>query len=214
MTGVSLAATFSIALYYGVAAGLSGSAWYITLAGYYGILVILRTAIIWSVRRAMRAEEDDLRQRMRGARTFLASGALLVLLTLALSGVIVLTVLRGKAIHYAGLMIYVAALYAFVKIVLALYHAIKDRGSGNFAVRSLQNINIADALVSVFALQTAMLQTFSNGGAQLNAPLFNAITGGTIGIVLLTLGSYMIVRGVHLIWDLQAEKRDAPRDGT
>jgi hypothetical protein len=57
-------------------------------------------------------------------------------------------------------------------------------------VRAIRHINLADALVSILALQTAMFKEFAIGQ---NVGVYNAVTGGVVCALTLALGTFMIV---------------------
>lgn len=59
-------------------------------------------------------------------------------------------------------------------------------------VKAVRDINLADAMVSVLALQTAMLREFSPGQ---NVDFVNCLTGGVICALTVALGIYMVVYG-------------------
>lgn len=187
------AVSWAIACYNAVLAYLSASVWYATLAGYYGVLSLTRGAVLLSRYAGRKKGESGSRLRLRETNGYLVSGVLLVVLAFCFSGVTVLTVVRNYRYAYAGLTIYVAALYAFLKIGFGVYHLFKARRRDSDTVRALRNIGFADALVSIAALQTAMLGVFED--VSVNATLFNGITGVTAGLLVLCLGGYMIVRG-------------------
>ena len=91
-----------------------------------------------------------------------------------------------------GMMIYVAAAYTFIKIGTSIANFVKARREDDYTLQILRNVNLADAVVSVLALQTAMLREF---GAELDVGIFNALTGAGVCSVILALGIYMIVKG-------------------
>ena len=194
---VSFAVTIGFALFEGTFAILSRSIWYATLAIYYATLAFLRGGLLLSARYGTKKGEPAEKLEKRAARSHVVSGAFLVVLTFALSGIIVLVVTQDYSFEYAGVMIYAAAFYAFAKIILAIVNFVKAGRNCNLTMQAIRNVNVADALVSILALQVAMLQTFSEGGTELSPPVFNAITGGVIGVLVIALGSYMIIRGVR-----------------
>lgn len=177
-----------------VIASLTGSVWYIALAFYYGMLLVMRGVVLYSRRKAIRLKEGAQERQRRDLTAYLATGALLVPLMLLFFGVLAVMVAQDRYTRYEGITIYVAALYSFVKISLAVYNLVKANKQDDYAVRALRSINIADALVSVVSLQAAMLGLFRGEG--IDPPLFNAVTGGTAGAIILSLGSFMIVNGV------------------
>ena len=139
------------------------------------------------------------RRARREAATYLGCGALLELATLTLSGVIVLIVVKGAHAVYPGHLIFAAAFYAFFKAGMAVYNLVRAGKRDTLTVRALRSVNIADALVSMLSLQAALLAAFSTGADTFDPNVFNAITGGIVGAIVLAIGAYMIVRGARLM---------------
>ena len=195
----SSALTAAVGVYYLVLALLGGSAvWCATLAAYFFALALARVAVLVSHRYALLHEEEENRRARREAATYLGCGALLELATLTLSGVIVLIVVRGAHAVYPGHLIFAAAFYAFFKAGMAIYNLVRAGKRDTLTVRALRSVNIADALVSMLSLQAALLAAFSTENT-FDPNVFNAITGGIVGALVLAIGAYMIVRGARLM---------------
>ena len=60
-------------------------------------------------------------------------------------------------------------------------------------VRASKNINLADAMVSILALQTAMFHEFGTGMGDFNIGTMNAITGAVVCALTAAIGIFMIV---------------------
>ena len=80
---------------------------------------------------------------------------------------------------------------------------IKYRKYRDFTMQTFRNINLADGIVSVIALQSALLFTFTSAESGTFAKAMNATVGGFAGLLILMLGSYMIVRGYHRLSELK-----------
>lgn len=184
-----------VSAYYWLLFGLTLSLWYGALGGYYSVLMLARGGVLYSRRLGRKRGEDDAHIRLRDAKSYLASGGMLVLLALSFSGMLILTVVYGQHNEYAGITIFIAAAYAFLKIGFAITNFVKAHKREDLTVRTLRNINVSDALVSVVALQSAMLQMFMTETDALDSHLFNAVTGGIVCVLIVAIGSVMIVRG-------------------
>ena len=182
-------------VYNSVLAGVYHAIWNAVLAGYYFLLLQVKVAILFGVRRTKKSDDpvkDDI-------VAYLVSGIMMFIMHTAVV-FLVINVNRGESFKYDGLIIYGYALYAFCKIIAAIVNLVKTKKQKlSLVVQSVRNINIADALISILALQTAMLSTFGELG---NA---NIITGSVIcGIVM--LGSiYMIIRAIILLKRLRRD---------
>ena len=93
--------------------------------------------------------------------------------------------------EYAGLMIYVVATFTFYKFILSIYNIFKARKQDDLYIQTIRNINLASALISIVVLQVAMFQAFS---PENNTSIANAITGGAISLIILSLGIFMIIK--------------------
>ena len=75
---------------------------------------------------------------------------------------------------------------------MAIYNLFKARKQDDLTVQAIRNINLMDAAVSILALQTALLNTFSGEGV--NISLFNTLTGSVVSLFTLGLGVFMIIK--------------------
>ena len=181
---LSLVANLLFVIYNGVLAVVYKASWNIVLGGYYMMLLLSRIGLLFGFGNTKRKEENA---EYHGALTYLTGGIVLFILHTPL--VILVTLLKDNSFHYAGLLVYVYAVYAFYKIISAIVNLVKSyRRKYGLELQAMRNINLADALVSILALQTAMLSSFGD------LPYANIITGSVIcGIVM--IGSiFMIIR--------------------
>ena len=214
-TLVSSAVTLLIAGYHFVIAlfvASYASIWHGTLAGYYFALDLARVFVLSSHGVGLHRREDAEQTALRNAKNFLFCGALLVPLAFAFSGVLVLIVVRGFHTNYMGHLIFAAALYAVLKVTFAIKNMVKAGRRENLTVRALRYVNIADALVSIVSLQAAMLAAFSTASDAFDPNLFNTVTGGIVGVLILALGTYMILRGYRGLHDLKSESGEEAAD--
>ncbi len=184
----SLVAGLCFTIYNGVLAVVYKSSWNIVLGGYYFLLFVARIIVLFGF---AGTRKNNGNAERRGAFTYLFGGCVLFILHTPL--VILVTLLDTYSFHYAGVLAYFYALYAFYKIIAAIVNVIKTRKRKlGLVVQTMRNLNFADAMVSILALQTALISAYGEGGM----PKANVATGGAIcGIVL--IGSvYMIVRAI------------------
>lgn len=157
-----------------------GSIWFGSLAAYYILLTILRGALLSVYKKGMEKQLNIYRN----------CGIFILVLSFALSFAVSEMVINNHAFEKQGLLIYVAAAYAFYKITMAIINIVKAKKHNNHILQALKNVTFADALVSVLALQTALLYEFSSSA---NNGFFNGITGGIVCVCQIVLGIYMIV---------------------
>ena len=175
-------------LYNGALALWFHSMWYGALAVYYITLVFLRSGIVlYHGKRRGKARNAYLE-----VRKYRNCGWLLVSTISALSAAILQMVKNGAGFVHAGLTIYVFAAYTFYKVTMSIINIFKANRWDDFTVKAVRCVNLADATVSILALQTALLLQFSDGSGMAVA---NAVTGMAVCGCVLALGVLMIVRG-------------------
>lgn len=175
----------------GIYAKWSHSAWLGTLSAYYLFLSILRFLVI-------RQEFCFAKKQIGGKRKiagewnmFRNAGILLIVVTLVLSGAVVLLLHEEGGKVYSGYLIFAAAAYTFYKITIAVINMIKVRKMRSPLLLTIRNIGYADALVSVLFLQTAMFTAFSDG-KNINKQLMNEMTGGAVCVMIFFIGIFMV----------------------
>lgn len=188
-------ASFGISIAYvcvnGVVAVMERSVWYGALAAYYLVLAVMRGGVLLFHRsKRKKSVEEPNEEKTRAAKIYGRCGIGLIFLPICLSFAILQMVLGKNSFEHAGLMIYVSATYAFYKIIMSIVHIVKARREDDLTVRAVRSVNLADAMVSILALQTAMFKEFSSGE---NFGFANALTGGVVCALTAALGIYMIV---------------------
>lgn len=190
---LSFAISIAYAAFNGVFAIISRSIWYGALSGYYILLAFMRGGVLFYHKKEKNRvgdEEDVSVKKVREIKTYRTCGILLIVLPLALSAAILQMVTSEKAFEHSGYMIYVAASYTFYKIIMSIINFVKAGKGEQMTVQAIRNINLADAMVSILALQTAMFREFSTGS---NSAHMNAITGAGVCALTVALGVFMLI---------------------
>lgn len=186
--------TFIINVVYTVYNGVLGvmhqSEWFITMAVYYSLLGIMRYHAVHTGRKISRMEDQSLVKK-KELSVIKTEGILLLLLNLALSGVVLLTIVQDTAKRYSEIMVITIAAYTFYKIITSVINMIKVRKLQSPILITIRNISVADALVSVLTLQMTMLASFQ-GRSTMNINQMNAMTGMAACILISLLGISMI----------------------
>ena len=110
---------------------------------------------------------------------------------MALSVAIAQMIFADAHFSYLGWTVFAFAAYAFFKITVAIITLFKAHRQDDLTVRAIRNINLIDALVSILALQTALMSAFGDG--TLNTSLMNTLTGSVVSLLSIGIGVYMIV---------------------
>lgn len=188
----SLIGNLTYAVFNGVVAILSRSVWYGALATYYILLTLLRSRLLLHHRKLAKGSlEDEIARRRSEISRYRMGGAVLVALPICLSAAIVQMIVADKGYAYGEITIYVVAAYTFFKIVRSIMNAVKARKNDDLTVKALRNVSLADALVSILALQTAMFAAFGSG---LDTDLPNALTGAGVCALTVCVGIYMLIK--------------------
>lgn len=201
----SLAISAAYAAFYGMLGIALRSVWYGMLAAYYLMLVVMRGIVVFYHRRKHKKGDDldGYKEKLSRARIYRSCGIVICLLTLPLSISILLMVAEKMTFSHAGLMIYVSATYTFYKVVMAIRSKIKARASTDMTVQTVRSINLADMLVSVLALQTAMFHSFS---PDFDTGVFNAVTGAAVCLGTVIVGAFLIANGTRAITRIKYER--------
>ena len=160
----SFAINVAYTVYNGVIGIMNQSAWFITMAVYYSLLGIMRYCAVNTERKTSRMEEQKL-IRKKQLSVIRTDGILLLLLNLALSGVVLLTIAQGRAKTHSEIMVIAIAAYTFYKITMAVINMVKVRKMESPILITIRNIGVADALVSLLTLQATMLASFRKRAA-------------------------------------------------
>ena len=166
------------------------SVWFTALGVYYLLLAAMRYLL--QRRIDWRAAVRDIPWELKRCRT---CGVVLLMMTQALAGIVVLMVLQRGGYHYPGLLIYGMALYTFYAMTIAVINVAKFRRRGSPVLYAAKALNLVAALVSMLALETAMITEFS--GDVMFHRITVGITGTCVCAITLTIAVMMIVRATR-----------------
>lgn len=187
-------------VYNGVIGIMNQSVWFITMAVYYSLLGIMRYRAVSTGRKISRLDDRE-QIRKKELSVIKTDGILLLVLNLALSGVVLLTIAQDTAKRYSEIMVISIAAYTFYKITMAVVNMVKVRKRKSPILITIRNIGAADALVSMLTLQAAMFASFQDKNS-LNTNQMNAITGLSVCILISILG-------ISMIWYTWKKKKES-----
>lgn len=160
--------------------------WFVALAVYYVLLVAMRLALV-----ARRGKEAlTVRQEWRRYRV---CGVVLLVMNQALMGIVIYMVRDARGFHYPGYLIYAMAAYSFYAVILSIVQMVKFRRHGSPLLSAAKAINFVAALVSILALETAMLAEFG-GDDETFRTIMTGATGGSVCVIVIGMAIYMITR--------------------
>ena len=161
------------------------SPWLFGAGVYYAVLAALRYTLL----RTFYAHAAD---SVKAWKAYRNTALWLLALTIAMGGLIVQMVVSGKAYRYPGVLIYAFALYAFIKVISAISALIRHRHGENRLLAASRCTSFACALMSLLALQTALIHQFGSDPAF--AMKANALLGFGVCLAMLGICLFMLLR--------------------
>lgn len=155
--------------------------WFISMGIYYLVLSIVKIYLIVCYKR--------LCNQMQCYRNI---GYGLFLLNIPMGGMIILMIKTNAGYSYPGYIIYLSALYTFYTVIVAVINLVKFHKTGNLILSANKIINYVCALMSILALQTAMISRFSSHGDSYRQ-MMNTITGVIVYVLVIMTAFYMII---------------------
>ena len=163
---------------------LNPSWWFITVGAYYTVLAMTRFSVLQVKRKASGDYDTELFARR-------ITGILLVVLSFCIVGVNIMSAVKDRGTAFHIIVMITIATYTFTKITIAIIGMVKAKRSASPVLKTLRNISLADACVSIYTMQRSMLVSFPG----MEAPeilLLNIFTGTAVWIVVLLLGINLI----------------------
>lgn len=180
----SLAINFAYAVGNCLVGFLSHSWWFITVGAYYTVLATTRFSVLRIKQKAEGNYDTELFAKK-------ITGVLLILLSLCIVGVNILSALKDRGTAFHEIIMITIATYAFTKVTMAIIGMVSAKHSPSPAQKTLRNIALADACVSIYTMQRSMLVSFPGlNGTEIQ--LFNILTGTAVWMTVLLLGINLI----------------------
>lgn len=192
---VSLYSGLAVNMFYAVFKCATGfifrSAWLWAIGIYYVILSTIRFTLLRNVRITDK-KEHSAERKIHEYKSARLCGIMMLVLSTAMGGMTFQMIWQNRSYEYKGYIIYISALYAFYSLITAVVNVVKFSRINNAILSAAKILALAGALMSMFALQTAMFSSFG-GGAELQQ-LMNTITGTAVCILTIGMAVFMIVR--------------------
>lgn len=163
---------------------LAHSWWFITVGAYYAVLATTRFSVLQVKQKANGNYDTELFARR-------ITGILLVVLSLCIVGVNIMSAVKDRGSAFHIIVMITIATYTFTKITISIIGMVKAKRSASPVLKTLRNISLADACVSIYTMQRSMLVTFP-GMEAAEILLLNIFTGTAVWIVVLLLGINLI----------------------
>ena len=91
------------------------------------------------------------------------------------------------------------ALFTFINTTIAIINSIRYRKFNQPIISAIKFVGLSSALVSLFSLETAMLTVFGNQTDYLFNKIMTTLTGTIFGLIILTIGIFMIIKSTKEI---------------
>lgn len=161
---------------------LQASIWFITLGAYYMVFGVMRVLLMSRLKDGPGEPRSSLRRLER------TCGIMLLASIFVLSGIVTLVMKDLGGFAYNEILIYAMATFAFYSLISSIVSYVKLRKRDDVIAITNSRVNLAIALVSIFAVEIAMLTAFGTAeDAQLRF-VMPILTGTAIAVVVGFLG--------------------------
>ena len=167
-----------------------GSTWLRCLGVYYLLLAWLRLTLAGP---GFGSAADGGREWQR----YRVCGISLLLMNLALLAMVLHFLRQEGSFQYPGPLIYLMAAYAFWALINATVKLVVYHRRSDPLMSAAKAISLTAAMVSILALETALIERFGDGGPF--HQIMISITGGVVCMVELYIAIYMMRRGSRMI---------------
>ena len=174
------------------------SIWYLSIATYYTLLAIMRFSLL-HYSRANKAGEDIESEYKR----FRFCGILLLIMNAALSAITFYITWQNQELRHHSATTIIFAVFTFASFAFTIIKVIRYRKFKSPLFFAAKLISLVSAVVSILALETALMGRFS---AQISDETRQIITGITgIGVLTVTacVGIFMIFRGTKKLKEIK-----------
>lgn len=185
------------------------SYWLLAVAIYHITLgfmhfILLKKEWIRDENETERFEQEELR-RIYQLRGYRFCGNLMFFLNVAMSGMIVQMIWKGEGFSYPGFTVYAFAAYAFYCLISAIINWVNYRKIENPVFSASKNIKLTKALMSLFILQTVLLNQFGTDMPDMTKTMMNSMTGLVVCCAVFAIAVMMVVNATNEIRRIKKE---------
>ena len=179
--------------------------WFISLAGYYLSLAVMRFYLVRHTSKHMPGEKMQLE-----LIKYRVCGIIFLIMNLTLTLMIFFMVYWNRTFIHHEITTIAMASYTFGALSLAIINAVKYRKYNSPAYSAAKAISLASACVSMITLESTMLTTFGNDTVDLaTRRIMVGASGAVISAFIISMAVYMIVKSTKKIRLLKAAKEIA-----
>lgn len=165
-----------------VLGAIESSIWFVTLGAYYMVFGIIRLVLLSHLGHSSNKDEGNPRKVEH------LCGIMLLLSIFVLSGIVTLVMKDIGRYDYHQYLIYAMATFAFYSLISSIVSYVKLRKNDDVIAIANSRVNLAIALVSIFAVEIAMLTAFGTAEDEQLRFIMPILTGTSIAIVIGILG--------------------------
>lgn len=169
------------------------SFWFGAVGIYYMVLSLTRYLLIRKDREILH-QQDSTHLQLLQWQSYRIGGGFLLILNATMSGIVFQSIWQNQSYVYPGFIIYASAAYTFYRLTIAIIQNFKLRSHSKPLFLAAKTMDLSAALMSIFALQTAMFTTFGSETAESVRQLMNTLTGGAVCFIVVCMAVYMLVR--------------------
>lgn len=177
------------------------SPWYLTLAGYYLSLALMRFFLA-----SHTARYEPRQEIRRELLRYRACGWIFLLMNVALSAMMFYRIAENRGVRHNEIITIATAAYTFTSLTTAIINVVKYRRYQSPVYSASKAISLASACVSMLTLEATMLATFGGEGMTARTQtLFLALSGGAVSVLIVAMSLYMIQNANRKIKRLENE---------
>lgn len=195
---VSLVMNLAFAVMNGVSAIKYSSLWYGTLAGYYTVLILFRAGVITAKIVCDKKLDDDCKRERAEIKIYLAGGAFLVLLDVAMVTAISIMIIVPKPAPSGEIMAISSAAFTFYSMTMAIVNLVKAKRFNDYVTQALRNLNLATACMSMLSLTVSLIATFGGEG-DTSMSTMKSVIGLAVCAITLIIATVMIIKASKIL---------------
>lgn len=179
------------------------SLWFSGLGVYYLVLAVMRFVLVRGVQHSVTG--GGILAQYRRCRL---CGYMMLILNAAFVGLIAQMVFSGRSYDYPGVLIYAMAAYTFYAVIASISDLTRNRRAYSPIIASSKVIRAVTVLVSMLALETAMLSRFGDPADRLFRMTITGLSGLAVSIAILTAAVLLVISTTRSIRRLKAGASD------
>ncbi len=166
---------------------VNSASWFIYLGLYHLYLALMKAYLLHDL--VHKGKKRNLRQEYK---KYGNCGAMLLLLNVILIGESISIVHRNKSFHYDGMLIYLMAAVVFYNLTMAIINVVRSKKWKSPVLSAVKVINLTACMVSMLALETAMMSQFGSAGEENFRRIMASVTSGAVCLIEFVMAVHMI----------------------